>query len=139
MTGEQTGGQMREGSDFERRTRAVLLDSAERLPGSVRSRLTQARHAALAARASGEWSSSRARRWVPAGALASVIVALFVALTPHGATTPARVAQASASLEDIDMLNDADGISLNGDQDVDFDFYEWAADEASNGSASMGS
>jgi hypothetical protein len=136
MTGEQMMAQ----SDFERRTRAVLLESAERLPGSVRSRLTQARHAALAARASEGWSSSRMRTWMPAGALASVVVALFVALTPHGATTPSRVALANASLEDIDMLSDADGMSLNGDQDVDFDFYEWAANEASSGTASsMGS
>jgi hypothetical protein len=39
-------------SEFERRTRALLLESAERLPGSVRSRLTQARYAALAAQSS---------------------------------------------------------------------------------------
>ncbi len=137
-----TGEGMTQESDFERRTRAVLLESAEHLPGSIRSRLTQARHAALAARATGQWSpSSRARRWVPAGALASVVVALFVTLTPHGAVTPTRVASTNASsLEDLDMFSDADGISLNGDQDVDFDFYEWAADEASGGStSSMGS
>jgi hypothetical protein len=135
MTGEQMMGQ----SEFERRAREALLDSAERVPGSVRSRLTQARYAALAAH-SAQRSPSLVRRWVPAGALASLVVALFVALAPHGTTTSTRLALANPSLEDIDMLSDSDGISLNGDQDVDFDFYEWAADEASGGSAStMGS
>jgi len=135
MTGEEMIG----GGEFERRTRTALLASAERLPGSVRSRLTQARYAALAAHAA-QRSPSLVRRWVPAGALASVVVALFVALAPHGTTTPARVALTNPSMEDIDMLTDSDGMSLNGDQDVDFDFYEWAADEASNGPASsMGS
>ena len=38
------------GSEFERRTHALLVQSADELPGAVRSRLTQARHAALAAR-----------------------------------------------------------------------------------------
>ena len=47
MTGEDEGR-----SDFEQRTRELLLESAERLPGAVRSRLTQARYAALAAHTS---------------------------------------------------------------------------------------
>ena len=33
-------------------------------------------------------------------------------------------------MEDVDMLTDSDALPLNGDQDVDFDFYEWAAAEA---------
>ena len=46
MGGDTEGGD----SEFERRTRALLMQSAEALPGAVRSRLTRARHAALAAR-----------------------------------------------------------------------------------------
>jgi hypothetical protein len=135
MTGEQMVGQ----SEFERRTREALLESAERLPGSIRSHLTQARYAALAAHSTRR-SPSLVRRWVPAGALASVVVALFVALAPPGTATSTRLASTNPSLEDIDMLSDSDGFPLNGDQDVDFDFYEWAADEAAGGSASsMGS
>jgi hypothetical protein len=120
-------------TEFERRTRQLLLESAERLPGSVRSRLTQARYAALAAHSSRQ-GPSLARRWMPAGAVAGVVLALFVVLAPHGTgTAPARIGPA---LEDIEMLTDSDGLSLNGDQDVDFDFYEWAANEAAGGSAS---
>jgi len=116
-------------SEFEQRTRELLLQSAERLPGSVRSRLTQARYAALAAHSS-QQSPSLVRRWMPAGALAGVVLALFVVLMPHGSGT-SHVAMVGSALEDIDMLSDSDALPLNGDQDVDYDFYEWAAGEAS--------
>jgi hypothetical protein len=121
-------------SDFERRTRALLLESSESLPGAVRSRLTQARHAALAVRSAAP-SSSMVRRWVPAGALAGVVLALFVVWVPHGSGT-LRVAMSGTQLEDIDLLTDSDAVTLNGDQDVDYDFYEWAAHEA-NGNSSL--
>ena len=121
-------------SDFELRTRELLLQSAEQLPGSVRSRLTQARHAALAARAPGHSSSWILKRWMPAGAIAGVVLALFVVLAPHGTGSgTVRVAGLAPALEDIDMFADSDGL-LNSDQDVDFDFYEWAAEEAAGGS-----
>jgi hypothetical protein len=120
-------------TEFEQRSRALLLDSAERLSGSVRSRLTQARHAALAARTS-HGSGLFYRRWMPAGALAGVVLALFVVLAPHGAGT-GRVAAASPALEDMDLLSDSDSLPLNADQDVDFDFYDWAANEAASGSS----
>ena len=110
--------------DFERRTRELLEQSAERLPGSVRSRLTQARYAAL------EQRSKRvpmiARRWAPAGAI--VAAALLVVLMPRGAAPPSAPLL-SGGLEDIEMLSDRDGVPL-ADQDEDYDFYEWAVDEA---------
>jgi hypothetical protein len=37
---------------------------------------------------------------------------------------------ANAGLEDIELLSDNDAVPLNADQDVDYDFYEWAATEA---------
>jgi hypothetical protein len=123
-------------TEFERRTRQLLLESAERLPGSVRSRLTQARYAALAAHTSPH-APSLARRWMPAGAVAGVVLAAFVVLVPHGTgMAPVHVAMAGPALEDIDMLTDSDGLTLNGDQEVDFDFYEWAANEAAGDPAS---
>ncbi|MBS0388860.1 MAG: hypothetical protein JSR15_10305, partial [Proteobacteria bacterium] len=68
-------------AEFERRTRALLEDSAAALPARARSRLRQARHAALeqyvGARtvvASAAW-----QRWLPAGAVsAAVLVALLM-------------------------------------------------------------
>jgi hypothetical protein len=122
------------GSPFEQRSRELLQRSAEALPGSVRSRLTQARYAAIAARSS-KASPSFARRWMPAGAVAGVVLALFVVLAPHGSSNSIRVASAGPSMEDLDMLTDSDAVPLNGDQDVDFDFYEWAAAEAAGASA----
>jgi dihydroneopterin aldolase len=52
-------------TEFERRTRALLEASAEELSGHVRSRLTQARHAALAVRRPGSAGCPRAPppRW----------------------------------------------------------------------------
>jgi|SRR5580693_4738130 hypothetical protein len=121
-------------SPFEQRTRELLLQSADALPGSVRSRLTQARYAALAAHAS-KATPSLTRRWMPAGAVAGVVLALFVVLTPHGSSSGRLSAMAGPPIEDIDMLTDSDAVPLNGDQDVDFDFYEWAAEEATGASA----
>jgi ferric-dicitrate binding protein FerR (iron transport regulator) len=119
-------------SEFEQRARSLLLQSAEQLPGAVRSRLTQARHAALAARPAR--APSFARRWLPAGAAAAVALALLVVYVPHGTGT-AENPVANAGLEDIELLTDNDAVPLNGDQDVDYDFYEWAADEAAGAAA----
>jgi hypothetical protein len=121
---------------FEQRTRELLLQSADALPGSVRSRLTQARYTALASHSSNR-SASFAGRWMPAGAVAGVVLALFVVLAPHGSSNNAALmASTGPPMEDIDMLTDSDTLPFNADQDVDFDFYEWAANEAAGASAS---
>jgi len=58
---------MNEGtSEFERHVRELLNDSVEHMPAAARSRLTQARYAALAARPF--WQRSLVRHWAPAGA-----------------------------------------------------------------------
>jgi hypothetical protein len=120
-------------SEFERRARALLTQSAEQLPGAVRSRLTQARFAAVAARSAR--TPSFARRWVPAGAAVAAALALLVLYVPHGRGLIENPV-ANAGLEDIELLTDNDAVPLNGDQDVDYDFYEWAANEADGTSAS---
>ena len=120
-------------SEFEQRARALLTQSAEQLPGAVRSRLTQARFAALAAR--GARGPSFARRWVSAGAAAAAVLALLVVYVPYG-HSPAENPVANAGLEDIELLTDNDAVPLNGDQDVDYDFYEWAANEADGATVS---
>lgn len=125
-----------EESDFEQRARALLLQSSERLPGAVRSRLTRARCDALGAYSTVP-SSFSMRRWAPAGALAGVVLALFLVLVPHGTSTPVRVASSSAQFEDMDLLTDSEAVSLNDDQDVDYDFYEWAANEATGSSSAV--
>lgn len=117
-------------TDFERRTRELLLSSADRLSGATRSRLTQARYAALAA------SKARVRyrlqRWAPAGAAVAAALALLVVFLPHPGRSPVNPMSNNA-LEDLDML--ASDLPLNGDQDMDYDFYEWAVDQAEQGGA----
>jgi hypothetical protein len=120
-------------SQFEQRARAMLNDSAERLPGSVRSRLTQARYAALQGRAARQ--SHFMRRWVPAGALAAAALALLIVLVPGGRPTLENPIT-NSGLEDIELLTDSDAMPLTADQDMDYDFYEWAADEASGAAPS---
>ena len=76
--------------EFEKRTQEVLEESAGRLDGRTRSRLTQARHAALAqlAQPARHWW----RAYVPAGAAAAVAVLAVVIWSgqPSGhAPTPA--------------------------------------------------
>ncbi len=119
------------GAEFERRTRELLVGSVDRLSGTTRSRLTQARYAAIAA------GQSRARyrlqRWAPAGAAVAAALALLVVFLPHGARSPINPVSNTA-LEDLDLL--ASDVPLNADQDMDYDFYEWAVAQAEPGASS---
>ena len=122
---------------FEQRARALLLESVERLPAHSRSRLNRARQAALAAAVQRPfWSHSLVRRWVPAGAgaLAVAVLAVLIIGVPHR-DGPAGNPLASASPEDIEMLADSDAVQLGREEDVDYDFYEWAVGEAKGASA----
>jgi hypothetical protein len=121
-----------ESSDFEQRARRLLIDSVERLPAETRSRLTRARYAALESRPS--WQRSLARRWAPAGALAAAVFVVLFSVVPRG-ENPALNPLASAAPEDLEMLADNDGVQLGGEQDVDYDFYEWAVSEAKGAGA----
>jgi len=117
-------------SELERHARQLLNDSVERMPAAVRSRLTQARYAALAARPF--WQRSLVRHWAPAGAAAVLAVLLLIA--PHG-EHPAVSPLAIAMPEDLELLADGDALQLSKDQDLDADFYEWAAGEAQGAAA----
>jgi hypothetical protein len=111
-------------SEFEKRTQEVLGESSERLDGRTRSRLTQARYAALAQ------LEKPARQWwrayVPVGAAtaAAVLAVTFYVGRP---VEPRAVAGVSA-VEDIELLADADAPDFTDDGD-DVEFYEWAAGE----------
>jgi hypothetical protein len=100
------------------------------MPAAVRSQLTQARYAALATRPF--WQRSLVRHWAPAGAAAVLAVLLLVA--PRG-EHPAVSPIASAMPEDMELLADSDALQLSNDQDLDADFYEWAAGEAQGAAA----
>lgn len=122
---------------FEQRVQQLLLESLEALPAQTRSRLTRARYAALSAPS---WPSSLRRHWVPAGAgvLTAAVLAVVFLVGPH-AENPAANVLANAAPEDIEMLADSDAVQLGREGDVDYDFYEWAVDEAKGANApSMG-
>jgi hypothetical protein len=120
-----------ERSEFERRVRQVLQDSTDALDGRTRSKLTQARHAALEQGASqpGALLGRGWLRWAPAGAVAAAL--LFSVMYIH---RPGVV----ASADDLEMLADADVYALNAEaeQEPDYEFYEWAAAAGEPGSES---
>jgi hypothetical protein len=128
-------------TELERRTRAVLEESLKRIDGRTRSRLNQARHAAL------ESAAARPLAWrgfrlvpVTGGAVAAAALAVAFVLfvqRPHPISAPGEGAQ--ASLEVLDLLADEDNLSLM--EDYDHSFYEWAAaqGDATGGGTSEGS
>ena len=112
---------MTDPTDFEKRTREVLDESAGRLDGRTRSRLTQARHAALAQ------LEKPARHWwrsyVPAGAAAAVAVLAVIMWSPNPPDQPL-----TGPGDDMELLADADAPDFVNDGE-DLEFYEWAAGE----------
>jgi hypothetical protein len=125
-------------SELERHTRAVLDESVTRTSGRVRSRLNQARHAALAEIATQKRRSFWRMPLVmgPAGGVAAaavIAVLLMYRGTEHGLATTAG---GQAGYEDIELLSDNDGLDLL--ENWDGSFYEWAAsqDEEGDGGAS---
>ena len=116
--------------EFERRARELLERSARELPGRIRSRLTQARYAALdpkrpiSRRRAAAWS-----RWLPAGAAAALVLALLLVQAPRIGTDAARGTLGGS--DDLEMLADSSAYALAQDQpgqgeDVDYEFYDWA-------------
>lgn len=123
-------------TDFERRSRLVLEESVLRIDGRVRSRLNQARQAAV------EAASTRRRAvfWrffslVPTTASAAA-AALVVAMVlwhrgPESEVPPlTNVVGDSHPIADLDLLADGEGLDMVQDGDGSGSFYEWAADQS---------
>ena len=111
---------------LEERSRALFQDSVERIDMPTRSRLTQARHAALEAA-----ERARPRSWfmrVPvltsaAGVAAAAV--LGVSLWLHAPVVHRGAVSAdAASFEDLDIVAASDN-NVEMLQD-DLDFYAWA-------------
>jgi anti-sigma-K factor RskA len=116
---------MSDPTPFEKRAQEVLEESTSRLDGRTLSRLTQARHAALAEaqRPERHWW----RSYVPAGAAAAVAVMAVVMWSGNPGDNKVAVAAANP-MEDIELLADADSPDF-ADDGEDIEFYEWAAGE----------
>jgi len=128
--------------DFERQLQTLLKESVRRVDGRARSRLNQARQAAIAEAArrshwrvplrAVEWLRPRAL-WMPAtGAVAAAVLVAFV-LWPHVPQGyPAAVEANHTTVEDLDLLADRDGMDLM-QGGGDGQFYEWAMAQADQG------
>jgi hypothetical protein len=114
---------------LERRSRELLAESAEAVDGRVRSRLNQARHAALAELVSGAGARPFRvpGRWLPVGALAAAAVLAIAVWIARPVPGPAPQLADALVAEDAEMLASSDGPDFYAD---DADFYEWAGSDA---------
>jgi hypothetical protein len=122
---------------FERRLHGLLEESVARVGGHARSRLNQARHAAVAEAARPRrWRLPRlfmtgvGRRglWMPAaGAVAAALLVAFL-MWPHAPRGYPAAEASRARAEDLELLADGDGMDLM--QSGDGQFYEWAMAQA---------
>jgi anti-sigma-K factor RskA len=117
--------QVNEMTDFERNARVVLEHSVARIDARTRSRLNQARHAALEAAAAPRRAWWRSFTLMPAaGAAAAVLVAVVLWHRPS-VVEPPQLEGRTPAVEDLDLL--ADGEALDLMEGWDGPFYEWAA------------
>jgi hypothetical protein len=117
-------------SGLEIRSRLILEEGLSRIDARTRSRLNQARQAAVAAAARpsylARWLGPLGRQaLMPAGVTAvAVLVAVFVLSGGHQLTTAVADNPAGA-LDVLDLVTDDDAMNLL--EDNDSSFYEWAA------------
>ncbi len=121
-------------NSLEERSRALFQDSVEGLDFALRSRLTQARNAAIEAAVSpGRPWFSRIGVLMPAGVTAAAILGAFLWLGSPMNRHAVTVADGQPSLEDLEIVASADessGDAMDMLQD-DIEFYDWA-DKAAN-------
>jgi len=124
-----------EPGEFEQRSREVLGESVTRVNARVRSRLNQARHAALA-----EIEPRRTRAFwrmpalmAPIGGVAAAAVLGVMLFHVGGEHGLASNVGGQAGYEDIELLSDNDGLDLL--ENWDGSFYEWAVTQDEEGDA----
>jgi hypothetical protein len=124
---------------FEERSRALFHDSVDGLDYALRSRLTQARNAAIeAASANRRPWFSRFGAWKPAaGVTAAAVLGAFLWLGSPLGQHAVTVADGQPNLEDLELVASSDegsGDAMDMLQD-DIEFYDWANKAASSGPA----
>jgi hypothetical protein len=127
-------GQGEQLTDFERLSRQALEESVLRVDARVRSRLNQARQAAV------EASSARRRplfsrlfTLVPTAGAAAAAVLVTMVLWHRGPQIELPVVADSAHATDLDLLADGEALDLVQDGDGSGSFYEWAAEQTEAG------
>ena len=127
-------GQGEQRTDFERLSRQALEESVLRIDGRVRSRLNQARQAAVeAASARRRPLFSRFFTLVPTAGAAAAAVLVTVVLWHRGPQIELPPVPDSVHPTDLDLLSDSEGLDLVQDGDGSGSFYEWAAEPTEAG------
>jgi len=125
---------------FEDRSRELFLESVDNVDMRVRSRLTQARHAALeaAAASTGRTWFARLGVWTPAaGVTAAALLGAALWLGLPGAHQGGPGSDGQPSFEDLDIVASSDessGDALEMLQN-DIEFYDYADNVANAGPA----
>lgn len=122
-----TDQRLPEQDPFEARTRAAFDASVEALDGRTRSKLNQARQAAL-----NELRTSAARPWRVGTALAGLsaaVLAVWIAVAQWTPPGPGELA-----LDDMDLVAEAPHLELL----EEVEFYAWVARERSDGESELG-
>ena len=124
-------------AEFEHRARALLEDSVLRIDGRVRSRLNQARHAAV------EEASRRPSFWrrfslMPAASAVAAAVLVAFVLWPHSHQGDSIIESGHGTVEDLDLLADGDALDLVSDETDGGAFYEWAVEQSDSNETSTG-
>jgi hypothetical protein len=121
-------------TDFERRSRQVLEESVLRIDGRVRSRLNQARQAAVEAASTRRrplfWRFATTVPTAAAAAAAVVVVVFMLHRAPGIDSSPLASIEGQRPVPDLDLLADGEGLDLVQDGDGSGSFYEWAADQS---------
>ena len=106
--------------EFEYRAQLLLQESAEQLDGATRSRLTQARHAALDVL---KQRQNKGWFWLmPAtGAAAAAIVAVLIMNRPQDGTQQIEQVAVIATVDELDIVTAEDSLEFYRD----VEFYTW--------------
>ena len=116
-------------TEFEQHSRVVLEESVLRIDGRIRSRLNQARQAAVAEAATRRPTFWRFFTLVPTTGAAAAALLVAMVLWHRQPQVEMSVAEgAHPTMEDLDLLADGEGLDLM--EGGDNSFYEWAVDQA---------
>ncbi len=120
---------------LEERSRALFHDSVDSVDFAIRSRLTQARHAAIEAASASRrpWFSRIAVLTPAAGVTAAAVLGAFLWLGSPLGQHAVTVADGQSNLEDLEIVASSDEGSADAMDMLqdDIEFYAWA-DKAAN-------
>jgi len=131
----------RSNDSFEERSRTLFQDSVEGLDFALRSRLTQARNAALEAADTRRTSwYSRIAVLAPAGVTAAAVLGAFLWLGSPLGQQAVTVVDGQSKFEDLEIVASSDedsGDAMDMLQD-DIEFYDWADKTGNSGPSAQG-